>query len=127
MWFVILNLNTRFLKIGNIIFNDFIMNLKGPLCKVDKHLQSFPGLFYEATTRLCKVLNLFYENIKVKVAKNSSNICLQKNFSHSSFIIILFVRNVILWAFYEDFVNIFYEHFVSFRMAYFCIAYDMHV
>lgn len=76
------NLNTRFLKIGSIIFNELIMNLKGPSCKVDKYLQTFPGRFDEVTTRLCKVLNLFYENVKVKVSKNSSNILfVKKNFT----------------------------------------------
>ena len=76
------NLNTRFLKIGSIIFNELIMNLKEPSCKVDKYLQTFPGRFDEVTTRLCKVLNLFYENVKVKVSKNSSNILfVKRNFT----------------------------------------------
>ena len=88
------NLNTRFLKIGSIIFNELIMNLKGPSCKVDKYLQTFPGQFYEVTTRLCKVLNLFYENVKVKVSKNSSNILFVKKISHFSIINNFFVRNI---------------------------------
>ena len=72
------NLNTRFRKIESIIFNELIINLKGHSCRVDKHIQTFPERFYEAMKRLCKVMNLFYEIIKVKVVKNSSNILFAK-------------------------------------------------
>ena len=46
----------------------------GDSCRVDKLTQTFPGRFYETMTRLCKVLNLSYENLKVKIAQNLSNI-----------------------------------------------------
>ena len=45
----------------------------GYSCRVDKHIQTFPGWFYEVMTRLWKVFNLSYENFKVKIAKNLSN------------------------------------------------------
>ena len=65
------NPNTRFLRNGSIIFNEHIMNLMGHSCRVDKHIETFPELFYEAMARLWKVLKLFYENDKVKIeAKN---------------------------------------------------------
>ena len=64
------------------------MNLIRHLCRVDKHIQTFPGRFYEAMTRLWKVLNLSYENIKAKIAKNLSNFFffLQNNFSRFSLV-----------------------------------------
>ena len=39
------------------------------LCRVDKHIQTFAGWFYEVMTRLWKVLNLSYENGKAKLIK----------------------------------------------------------
>ena len=50
----------------------------GHSCRVDKRIQTFPGRFYEVMTRLWKVLNLYYKNVKVKIAKNLSNILFAK-------------------------------------------------
>ena len=55
------------------------MNLMGHSCRVDKHIQTFLERFYEAMTRLWKVLNLLYENDKVKTAENLSNILFANN------------------------------------------------
>ena len=48
-------------------------------CIVDKHIQTFPGGFYEAMARLWKVLNLSYENVKAKIATTYQIFCLEKN------------------------------------------------
>ena len=50
----------------------------GHSCRVAKHIQTFPGRFYEVMTRLWKVLSLSYKNVKVKIAKNVSNILFAK-------------------------------------------------
>ena len=50
----------------------------GHSCRVDKHIQTFPGRFYEVMTRLWNFLNFSYENVKVKIAKNVSNILFAK-------------------------------------------------
>ena len=52
--------------------------LMGHSCIVDKHMQTFPGRFYEAVASLWKVLNLSYENVKANIAKNLSNILFAK-------------------------------------------------
>ena len=39
----------------------------GHSCIVDKHIQTFPGRFYEVMMRLWKVLNLSYKNVKLKI------------------------------------------------------------
>ena len=62
------------------------MNLMGHSCRVDKHIQTFPERFYEAMTRLWKVLNLFYENDKIKIAEKVANILFANNFPHFSFV-----------------------------------------
>ena len=50
----------------------------GHSCRVDKYIKTFPGRFYEVMTRLWKVLNLSYKNVKVKIAKNLSNVLFAK-------------------------------------------------
>ena len=55
----------------------------GHSCRVDKHIQTFPGWFYEVMTRLWKVLNLSYKNVEVKTYQI---FCLQNNFSHFSLV-----------------------------------------
>ena len=50
----------------------------GHSCIVDKHIETFPGRFYEVMTRLWKVLNLSYKNVKLKITKNLSNILFAK-------------------------------------------------
>ena len=52
--------------------------------RVDKHIQTFLARFYEAMARLWKVLNLLYENDKVKIAENLPNILFANNFPHFS-------------------------------------------
>ena len=47
--------------------------------RVDKHIQTLLERFYEAMARLWKVLNLLYENDKVKIAENLSNILFANN------------------------------------------------
>ena len=54
--------------------------------RVDKHIQTFLERFYEAMARLWKVLNLLYENDKVKIAENLSNILFANNFPHFSLV-----------------------------------------
>ena len=54
--------------------------------RVDKHIQVFLERFYEAMARLWKVLNLLYENDKVKIAENLSNILFANNFPHFSLV-----------------------------------------
>ena len=56
----------------------------GHSCRVDKYMQTFFERFYEAMARLWKVLNLLYENDKVKIAENLPNILFENNFPHFS-------------------------------------------
>ena len=58
----------------------------GHSCRVDKYMQTFLERFYEALARLWKVLNLLYENDKVKIAENLSNILFANNFPHFSLV-----------------------------------------
>ena len=67
-------------------YNERIMNLMGHSCRVDKHIQTLPERFYEAMARLWKVLNLFYENDKVKITENLSNLLFANNFPHFSLV-----------------------------------------
>ena len=52
----------------------------GHSCRVDKHIQTFPERFYEVMTRLWKVLNSSFENVKAKIAKIYQIFYLQNSF-----------------------------------------------